>query len=395
MIHVVLLLRFPENCSAIEKIWDFFFSLTSFRGTFQETIVSRCPSSRVSFLEMVYVCDECGVEFPSQGKLDDHSSSHRSDRPFVCNHPGCGASFKRKRELDTHTSCVHVGARPYKCTVPGCTAAYFTTSNLAKHKKMHETKIVCPHDGCGEVFHKKSQLRAHLGSVHTGDPSRPYSCGSCSRCFAFPSQLERHQAAHVATEHVCGYDGCGHIFATASELRDHMREEHAPAEPGRVSCPKCSKMLHPASLRAHLLTHEPVDQQQSFVCQVPGCGKQYASKKSLRAHFNASHSDHRFVCPTCQASFAYKVSLVKHEARVHAAAAAASTEPSQAQDGGDTDAEDDGGAVVAAPVRRESPAVNAVAEQVAGISFVQSEEMLSLGAFLAHEQSVATTATSI
>ena len=226
--------------------------------------------------------------------------------------------------------------------------------------KSHQRQFACTFPGCSEVFRKKTQLRAHMSAVHTGDPNKPYACTQCSRCFAFPGQLALHERMHAAVDHVCGFDSCGFVAHSLEELRQHVVAAHstvplpaasAVVQPGpppsetpeaaasavsgdppqqqqqggstaeqRVACTVCGKELHPKSLAKHMQTHQA--DAPMFACTVPGCTKIYCSRQSLRAHFNASHSDHRFKCPHCPATFAYKVSLVQHIAHTHSTSSA-------------------------------------------------------------------------
>ena len=221
---------------------------------------------------------------------------------------------------------------------------------MHRHLKSHQTQFACTFPGCTETFRKKSQLRAHMSAVHTGDPNKPYKCTQCSRCFAFPGQLALHERMHATVDHVCGYDNCGYVAHSLDELRKHVQDVHSVVKPSdlpsqspspepssqaesggdsqsptvekaqkhaenRVKCSVCGKMLHPKSLAKHMTTHS--SDAPMFACTVPGCMKVYYSKQSLRAHFNASHSDHRFKCPHCSATFAYKNSMQQHITRVH------------------------------------------------------------------------------
>lgn len=280
-------------------------------GSSSSKVPSRAGTPKGNF-----VCEVCGKECPTRAKLLDHRVSHFDAKPFKCTYEGCDSAFKRQRQLDSHIKICHLGVRPYKCMEAGCTAAFFTTSALKTHMKMHARELACPYEGCGATFHKKTQLRAHMSAEHTGDPGKPYSCSTCGMSFAYPSQLERHEAKHATIDHLCAYDDCGFVAPTFKELRDHINTCHLGVQGENMRCPECGKEVTRAWYHQHMKTHS-TKTLQSFPCTVPGCSKVYASKKSLRAHFNASHSDHKFVCPVCAAEFAYKVSMVKHVKRVH------------------------------------------------------------------------------
>lgn len=59
----------------------------------------------------------------------------------------------------------HTGEKPLKCE--HCGRAFSESSNLSKHRRIHEVKgrFACAYPGCNKDFHRQDQLRRHM-KVH-------------------------------------------------------------------------------------------------------------------------------------------------------------------------------------------------------------------------------------
>ncbi|KAF9245257.1 hypothetical protein BU15DRAFT_85600 [Melanogaster broomeanus] len=111
-----------------------------------------------------FQCDVCHQNFSEAATLQQHTRRHTQERPYVCDHPGCGKAFAITGALTIHKR-THNGLRPFKCTY--CDKAFSESSNLSKHLRTHTgaRPYMCTHDGCGKSFARPDQLARHLG-VH-------------------------------------------------------------------------------------------------------------------------------------------------------------------------------------------------------------------------------------
>ncbi|XP_035674860.1 zinc finger protein 22-like [Branchiostoma floridae] len=84
--------------------------------------------------EKKFPCPFCTVCCANNGQLKGHLRVHTGERPYPCDHPGCGRAFARNEELTRHRR-IHTGVRPYPCTE--CGKAFSRKDHLTKHAKTH------------------------------------------------------------------------------------------------------------------------------------------------------------------------------------------------------------------------------------------------------------------
>ncbi|KAL2161379.1 hypothetical protein VTH06DRAFT_8602 [Thermothelomyces fergusii] len=65
-----------------------------------------------------FVCDVCGAVKNSYHQFNHHRRYH--DRPYPCEHPGCGRRFGTVTHLRRHVNDKHHKTRRFYCTEPGC-----------------------------------------------------------------------------------------------------------------------------------------------------------------------------------------------------------------------------------------------------------------------------------
>ena len=59
-----------------------------------------------------------------------------SQKPYACDHEGCGKRFAEASKLTAHKH-THTGEQPYTCDHEGCGKRFSESGNLARHKRTH------------------------------------------------------------------------------------------------------------------------------------------------------------------------------------------------------------------------------------------------------------------
>ncbi|XP_076060287.1 uncharacterized protein LOC143036612 [Oratosquilla oratoria] len=103
-----------------------------------------------------FKCPECDSAFSNKGQLKGHLRIHTGERPFECDHAGCGKRFTRNEELTRHRR-IHSGARPFPC--PLCDKRFGRKDHLKKHVRTHQRHTLPPPPPAPHFLH---QLSHHL-----------------------------------------------------------------------------------------------------------------------------------------------------------------------------------------------------------------------------------------
>lgn len=152
------------------------------------------------------------------------------DKPYKCDHPGCGRSFSFPAHLRSHIQQIHISYRPCKCEFPGCGKRFYTPQHLNVHRRVHtgERPFICPYADCGKAFTTAGNLKNHI-RTHTGE--RPYACkyDGCLKRFAEMSSLKKHELTHTGEKpYKCRV--CGKAFSQAGSRNTHERKHNPAAE---------------------------------------------------------------------------------------------------------------------------------------------------------------------
>ena len=93
-----------------------------------------------------YKCPFCPRQFAEECSLRVHLPKHSSERPYKCEFPGCGKTYKFAFHLKDH-STIHLAYDdlPYSCSLCGQGQRFGTTQQVRDHKRkvhglMHEKR---------------------------------------------------------------------------------------------------------------------------------------------------------------------------------------------------------------------------------------------------------------
>ncbi|XP_078684118.1 uncharacterized protein LOC144917704 [Branchiostoma floridae x Branchiostoma belcheri] len=123
--------RVPSTSPSLEKSAS---DRAEFRLTKEKSREVDISGGKRKRPEKKFPCPYCTVSCANNGQLKGHLRVHTGERPYPCDHPGCGRAFARNEELTRHRR-IHTGVRPYPCTE--CGKAFSRKDHLTKHAKTH------------------------------------------------------------------------------------------------------------------------------------------------------------------------------------------------------------------------------------------------------------------
>ena len=112
-----------------------------------------------------YDCSECGLLFNCNTYLQDHINSvHNNIKPHVCPEPGCQFRTAYRGHLTKHLKN-HDGLKErFSCEWPECNFTTLYRISLQQHIRIHtdEKPFECQHSGCGLKFRTEGALKQHM-----------------------------------------------------------------------------------------------------------------------------------------------------------------------------------------------------------------------------------------
>jgi len=140
---------------------------------------------------------------------------------FFCDE--CGTNFRSKAKFDEH-SVLHLGFKPYKCSK--CGKSYFTSKELEKHSANHKKEIIRLYkcERCIEHFFYLGKITEHMQEKHPN--YLPYKCKECELEFPRSESLEVHEKSHVVFSEPPSCEFCGKKFRKKFSLKRHIEMFH-------------------------------------------------------------------------------------------------------------------------------------------------------------------------
>ncbi|KAK6984148.1 hypothetical protein R3P38DRAFT_2512688, partial [Favolaschia claudopus] len=93
-------------------------------------------------------------------------------RKFTCPWQGCGSTFTRKFNLNSHIRR-HQGERPFCCSWYECGKLFTRRSDCKRHERLHTNGKAFQYLRCGTAFSRRDTLLTHGKSKSTMHLKRP------------------------------------------------------------------------------------------------------------------------------------------------------------------------------------------------------------------------------
>ncbi len=90
----------------------------------------------------------------------------------------------------------HTGEKPYKCQHPGCGKAFTQLSNLQSHSRSHMTDKPYRCNSCYKCFSDEQSLREHIPKHSETKHLKTHICHVCGKSYTQETYLTRHMAKH-------------------------------------------------------------------------------------------------------------------------------------------------------------------------------------------------------
>lgn len=265
-----------------------------------------------------FLCKVCGERFQSRKRVCLHHDRIHGPNPVISGPSrvccACLEQFETKEQLKEHGVVVHLPekpppdpSRPFTCNV--CYRCYRSDLDLYSHQsRMFKLvkKFMCGQ--CGMMFRCPGELRDHE-VTHTGE--KVFQCPKCPKSYCFKESYRKHMASHdmPADKYKCQV--CGLCFKTNGGLKQH-KPVHTGERPHKCShCPASYGRI--SGLKSHMLTHSVQKEQKC-----PICGKHFKRYSEVNQHVRFYHQKQKpFACFYCSKTYPRKDYRKRHMVSAH------------------------------------------------------------------------------
>lgn len=247
-------------------------------------------------------CDQSKTMFISDEDLNKYlqCDQHLFD-PIPCE----GMSAKVSQKIKDPVGTADADGNAWKCG--HCGVGYQTETECTTHVMiLHSKKLICPVDHMEfEGNRGTSQFNIHMKNKHHEMfPDFVISCTYCLQQFDSIFEKLAHMKNCNEKKFMC--DHCGRKYFTKTDLTRHLK-----IVSGEISytCDICSRSCSSTmDLKLHKTSHT---NQKPYRCSYPDCDKAFKTPAARSSHME-THSNIRFDCPTCSASFRQRTLYQRH-----------------------------------------------------------------------------------
>ncbi|XP_035716312.1 PR domain zinc finger protein 5-like isoform X2 [Folsomia candida] len=224
----------------------------------------------------------------------------------------CHRVFYTSTDLRRHIGAVHSTIeRPrFQCGFPDCDKSYPVKDDVSKHTKREHTENPTrfPCALCGKEFKTRRVLLTHI-TTHTTE--KAYICSVCGRRFPGAGNLKSHEVTHLekSTRRIFKCERCPQMCSRRSDLQKHVKVVHENQR--NHSCTFCDKTCSTSgNLRRHVEARHSANRDKIHSCDK--CDYVTHSKVYLAQHVRRHNPANRPECYFCRKKFCNFSRLVTH-----------------------------------------------------------------------------------